>query len=60
MCKLCRARIPQNHGGRRDFLKATAASGVAAAAGLELFAARPAAAHDGEDPPEDHGRPSRR
>jgi len=42
---------------RRDFLKATAATG--AAAGLNLFAARPAAANP-DDPPEDHGRRQRR
>jgi len=59
MCKLCDEGIPQNHSSsRRDFLKATAATGVAAAA-VDLFAARPAAAHDG-DPPEDHGRRGRR
>src|SRR5213078_2248117 len=43
---------------RRDFLKATAAAGVAAA-GFNPFAARPAAA-DGGDPPADSGRPGRR
>jgi cytosine/adenosine deaminase-related metal-dependent hydrolase len=59
MCKLCDEGIPQSHStSRRDFLKATAATG-AAAASLNLFAARPAAA-DGEDPPEDHGRRGRR
>jgi 5-methylthioadenosine/S-adenosylhomocysteine deaminase len=59
MCKLCDEGIPQNHSSsRRDFLKATAATGVAAA-GLNLFAARTAAA-DGGDPPEDHGRRDRR
>lgn len=63
MCKLCDEGKPQDHTGslrdsRRDFLKATAATGVAAA-GLNLFAARPAAA-DGGDPPEDSGRPGRR
>jgi 5-methylthioadenosine/S-adenosylhomocysteine deaminase len=63
MCKLCDEGKPQDHSGsqlgRRDFLKATAATGVAAT-GLNLFAARPAAAHDGGDPPEDHGRRDRR
>src|SRR5882724_11923466 len=59
MCKLCDEGSPQSHSGsRRDFLKATAASGVAAA-GANLFAARPAGAH-GDDPPEDHGRRGRR
>src|SRR6266545_5513623 len=62
MCILCDRGFPQNHArsqlGRRDFLKATAATGVAAA-GLNLFAARPAAADVG-DPPADSGRPGRR
>src|SRR3989475_4712991 len=58
MCKLCDDGFPQNHYGRRDFLKTTAATG-AAAAGLGLFASRPAAAQD-ENEPEDSGRPGRR
>jgi 5-methylthioadenosine/S-adenosylhomocysteine deaminase len=59
VCKLCDEGKPQNHfGSRRDFLKAVTATG--AAAGSSLFAARPAAAHDGDGPPEDHGRRSRR
>src|SRR5438309_940770 len=59
MCKLCDEGIPQIHSSsRRDFLKATAATGVAAA-GANLFAARPAAADDG-DVPEDTGRRGRR
>ena len=63
MCKLCDEGKPQDHSGslrdsRRDFLKVAATTGVAAA-GLNLFAARPAAA-DGEDPPEDGGRPGGR
>jgi len=59
MCKLCDDGIPQSHSpSRREFLKATAATGVAAA-GLKLFAARPAAADD-DDPPKDHGRRGRR
>src|SRR5262249_1538086 len=59
MCKLCDDGIPQNHSSsRRDFLKATVGTGVAAA-GVNLFAARPAAA-DGGDPPEEHGRRGRR
>jgi 5-methylthioadenosine/S-adenosylhomocysteine deaminase len=62
MCKLCDAGIPQTHSGsRRNFLKGAAATGVAgaAAAGLNLFAARPAAA-DGDDAPRESGRPGRR
>src|SRR5215475_9101752 len=52
--------IPQSHSdSRRDFLKATAATGVAAA-GLNLFSARPAVAHDDDDGPKDTGRPGRR
>jgi cytosine/adenosine deaminase-related metal-dependent hydrolase len=59
MCKLCDEGQLQNHfGSRRNFLKGAAATGVAAA-GLNLFAARRAAADDG-DPPEDSGRPGRR
>ncbi len=62
MCKLCDEGNPQDHSGsqlgRRDFLKATAATGVAAA-GLNLFAARPAAADVG-DPPADSGKPGTR
>ncbi len=61
MCILCDRGFPQNHTrsqlGRRDFLKTTAAGG--AAAGLGLFAARPAAAQ-GDDAPEDSGRRGRR
>src|SRR2546428_3287132 len=59
MCKLCDDGIPQDHSSsRRDFLKATLATGVAAS-GVNLLAARPAAADRG-DPPEDHGRRGRR
>src|SRR5712691_6236418 len=61
MCILCDKGFPQNHAGsqlgRRDFLKASTAT--AAAAGIGLFAARPAAAHD-DDAPEDSGRRDRR
>jgi 5-methylthioadenosine/S-adenosylhomocysteine deaminase len=62
MCRLCVLGYPQRHfgsrlGSRRDFLKGTAATG-AVAAGLSLFAARPAAADD--DPPDGSGRPGRR
>ena len=47
MCRLCDEGLPQSHSGsRRDFLKATAATGVAAA-GLDLFAPRPAVAAGG-------------
>src|SRR5262245_4318912 len=65
MCRLCEEGKPQDHRhlpthsqlGRRDFLKTAAATGVAAA-GLDLFAARPAAARD--EAPEDSGRRGRR
>src|SRR5438093_3676520 len=62
MCKLCDEGKPQDHTGsqlgRRDFLKASTAT-AAAAAGMSLFAARPAAAHD-DDGPEDTGKRGRR
>jgi cytosine/adenosine deaminase-related metal-dependent hydrolase len=62
MCILCDKGFPQNHTrsqlGRRDFLKTAAAGG--AATGLGLFAARPAAAHDDDDGPEDTGKRGRR
>ena len=59
MCKLCDAGVPQPHRtSRRDFLKATAATG-AAAASLDLFAPRPAAAAS-SGPPKDTGQPGRR
>jgi 5-methylthioadenosine/S-adenosylhomocysteine deaminase len=59
MCKLCDAGFRQNHfGSRRNFLKGAAATGVAAA-GLNLFAPRPAAAQVG-DPPPGLGTPGRR
>jgi 5-methylthioadenosine/S-adenosylhomocysteine deaminase len=61
MCILCDQGKLQDHSrsqlGRRDFLKTTAAGG--AAAGLGLFAARPATAQDG-DGPEDTGKRGRR
>ena len=45
MCKLCDAGFRQNHfDSRRNFLKGAAATGIAAAGGLKLFAPRPAAA----------------
>jgi len=70
MCKLCDEGKPQDHSGspsasklgRRDFLKASTAT-AAAAAGLSLFNAPPAAAHDDDrddDHPRDGGRPGRR
>ncbi|MGH6631677.1 MAG: twin-arginine translocation signal domain-containing protein, partial [Burkholderiales bacterium] len=67
MCKLCDEGKPQDHTGspsasrlgRRDFLKASAATG-AAAAGLSLFNAPPAAARDDDDDDRDHPRDSGR
>src|SRR5882762_1827883 len=63
MCRLCDEGKPQFHAGsqlgRRDFLKASTAT-AAAAAGMSLFAARPAKADDGDDPPGDSGRRGRR
>jgi cytosine/adenosine deaminase-related metal-dependent hydrolase len=63
MCKLCDEGKPQDHSvsqlGRRDFLKASAATGVAAA-GASLFAASPARAADGDVPPLDSGKAGRR
>jgi len=66
MCQLCDEGKPQDHTrskartqlGRRDFLKATALTG-AAAAGVNLFAAAPAHAQ-AESPPRDTGKPGRR
>src|SRR5258706_4197023 len=53
MCILCEKGFPQNHTGsqlgRREFLKASTAP-AAAAAGMSLFAARPAAADVGDRP----------
>ena len=67
MCRLCDEGKPQDHTrlpdrsqlGRRDFLKASAATG-AAAAGLSLFNSRPAKADDDEEAPRDSGRRGRR
>jgi cytosine/adenosine deaminase-related metal-dependent hydrolase len=73
MCRLCDAQIPQNRflcdavtsptpvATRRRFLKGAAASAGAAAA-LNLFSPRRAAAQDQDQqgPPEDSGRPGRR
>src|SRR5688500_16756224 len=59
MCKLCEEGTPQDHSAsRREFLKATTATG-AAAAGIGLFAPEPARAQ-GDDAPSDSGRPGRR
>src|SRR3954467_5503766 len=59
MCILCNGGKSQfGLGSRRHFLKGAAAATGVAAAGLNLFAARPAAADDG--PPRDSGRPGRR
>jgi cytosine/adenosine deaminase-related metal-dependent hydrolase len=63
MCRLCDEGKPQDHsaslpGSRRDFLKASAATG-AAAAGLSLFNST-AAADPGGQAPVDTGRPGRR
>jgi 5-methylthioadenosine/S-adenosylhomocysteine deaminase len=61
MCKFCDQRMRSRFGSRRDFLKGAAAAGVAAA-GLNLFAPRPALAQlaNPADPPEASGRPGRR
>jgi cytosine/adenosine deaminase-related metal-dependent hydrolase len=63
MCRLCDEGKPQFHAGsqlgRRDFLKASTAT-AAAAAGMSLFAARPARADNRDEAPEDSGRRGRR
>jgi len=60
MCKLCERGWLQSHvGSRRQFLKTTGATGVAAATGLSLFNA-PARAHGDDDEPEHTGRHGRR
>ena len=59
MCQLCAAGFRQNHfGSRRSFLKGAAATGIAAAGGLRLFAPRPAAAQG--NAPLSSGRPGQR
>jgi 5-methylthioadenosine/S-adenosylhomocysteine deaminase len=63
MCRMCDEGRPQDHtaslhGSRRDFMKASAASGVVAA-GLSLFAAHSATADDEDAAPGDSGRPGR-
>jgi cytosine/adenosine deaminase-related metal-dependent hydrolase len=60
MCVLCNAGFRQNHfNSRRNFLKGAAATGVAAAGGLKLFAPRPALA-DAGGLPSGTGMPGRR
>ena len=64
MCKLCDEGKPQDHTGsplgRRDFLKASAATAVAAT-GMNFLSAPAAAARDDDDDhPRDSGRPGRR
>jgi 5-methylthioadenosine/S-adenosylhomocysteine deaminase len=59
MCKLCDAGFRQDHfGSRRNFLKGAAATSVAAAGGLKLFAPRPAAAQG--NAPISSGKPGQR
>src|SRR5215211_5502421 len=68
MCRMCDEGKPHNNtdslhdsprGSRRDFLKASTATAVAAA-GINLLAARPAAAQLSDDAPSDSGKPGRR
>jgi 5-methylthioadenosine/S-adenosylhomocysteine deaminase len=65
MCKLCDQGKPQDHDAslsdsRRDFLKASAATAVAAA-GMNFLTAPPAAADPGDSgPPAGAGQPGRR
>src|SRR5215467_5224350 len=60
MCILCNpGNLQARFHARRNFLKGAAATGVAAAAGLNLFAARPATADAGGLPPHT-GSPGRR
>jgi 5-methylthioadenosine/S-adenosylhomocysteine deaminase len=57
MCILCNEG-PSHFASRRNFLKGTAAAGIAA---MSLFSARPASATGGDnDPPRETGRPGRR
>ncbi len=64
MCKLCDEGKPQDHTGsplgRRDFLKASAATAVAATGMNFLNAPAAAARDDDDDHPRDSGRPGRR
>ena len=63
MCQLCVAGFRQKHfkhfSSRRSFLKGAAATSIAAAGGLKLFAPRPAAA-DAGGLPNGTGMPGRR
>src|SRR5512144_2168558 len=66
MCRMCDEGKLQDHarapvGSRRDFLKASTATAIAAT-GLNLLHASTASAKDDNDPgpPEDAGRPGRR
>src|SRR2546427_5831704 len=64
MCKPCDEGKPQDntaslYGSRRDFLKASTATAVAAA-GMNFLSASPATAQPGLGPPEDSGAPRRR
>jgi len=63
MCKPCDEGKPQDntaslYGSRRDFLKASTATAVAAA-GMNFLSASPATAQPGLGPPEDSGAPRR-
>ena len=59
MCQLCLARFRQKYfSSRRSFLKGAAATSIAAAGGLKLFAPRPAAAQGNS--PLSSGAPGRR
>ena len=66
MCRMCDDGKPQDHaraklGSRRDFLKASTATAVAAT-GLNLLTTSSASAKDNDEqgPPADNGRPGRR
>ncbi len=64
MCKLCDEGKPQDHigavhGSRRDFLKVSTATAIAAA-GANFLSTPAAAAKAKDDPPSDSGKPGRR
>jgi len=64
MCKLCDEGKPQDHTGplrdsRRDFLKVSTATAIAAA-GVNFLSAPAAASQAKDDPPSDSGKPGRR
>jgi cytosine/adenosine deaminase-related metal-dependent hydrolase len=64
MCKLCDEGKPQDHTGplrdsRRDFLKISTATAIAAA-GVNFLSAPAAASQAKDDPPSDSGKPGRR